>query len=80
MAKHRIDRVYCCPEKVRNEFIERWKSKNWNEKEDSDDIAFWDQQQEEYLEHLPNHVGMFDFEDEAVEEDTMALWGKEGTI
>ena len=30
MVKHQIDRVYCYPEKVKNEIIEQRKSKNWN--------------------------------------------------
>ena len=48
------------------------KSNNWNEKEDSDDIAFWDHNKEDYLEHLLNHGGEFDFGDE-VEEGMMEI-------
>ena len=73
MTKHKIDRFFCFPEKLRNEFIEQCKSKNWNEKKNSDDISFWEQKKEEYLEHLPNHGGMFDFDYEW-EEDTLVLW------
>ena len=60
IVKHWIDCVYCCLERVKNEFIERRKSKNYNEKEDSGDIGFWDQQKDNYLEHLNNRVGVFD--------------------
>ena len=56
------------------EFIEQWKIKNWNKKEYSDNIDFWDHHKEEYLELLPNHAGMFDFDDE-VEQDTLAVVG-----
>ena len=51
--------MYCCPEKVKVEFMERWKNKKWNEKEDRDDIAFWEQQKVEYLEENPTHLGIF---------------------
>ena len=44
MDKHHMARIYCCPEKVKREFMRRKKDKNWNKKEDRDDIMFWDQQ------------------------------------
>ena len=58
MAKHRICRIYCCPVKVLNEFMERWKNKSWSEEEeeDRDDIEFWEQQKKEYLEQNPTHI------------------------
>ena len=79
MEKHQIYRVYCCPDKVKNGFAEQWKSKNLNEKEESDDIAFWYQHKDKYLEHLPNHEGVFEFNDE-VEDDKMVLWRQEETL
>ena len=33
--------------------------KEWTEKEDRDDIAFWEQQKVEYLEENPTHLGIF---------------------
>jgi hypothetical protein len=38
--------LLCCPEKVKMEFleIERWRKKAWSEKEDRNDMAFWEQQ------------------------------------
>ena len=41
IAKHRLSRIYCCPEKVKFEFLDRWKRKAWSDKEDRDDIAFF---------------------------------------
>ena len=40
MEKNRIEHVYCCPDKVKNDFIDQCKSNNWNKKEDLDDIEF----------------------------------------
>ena len=50
IVKHRLSRIYCCPEKVKFEFLDRWKRKAWSDKEDRDDIAFWEQQKKEYLQ------------------------------
>ena len=49
MAKHRMARIYCCPEKVKRWFMRRKKDKDWNKKEDWDDIMFWDQHKKVYL-------------------------------
>ena len=56
MAKHRLSRIYCSPEKVRVEFMERWKRHAWSDKEDRDDVEFWVNQRKEYLEENPTHV------------------------
>ena len=50
MAKHRLGRIYCDREKVKREFIFRWKNQKFIEKEDTDNIEFWEQQKEEYLD------------------------------
>ena len=39
--------------------MRRKKDKYWNEKEDRDDIMFWDQQKKVYLEDNPTHTEMF---------------------
>ena len=49
MAKHRISRIYCCPVKVLNDFMERRKKNAWSAEEDRNDIEFWEQQKDEYL-------------------------------
>ena len=59
MAKHRMARIYCCPEKLKREFMRRKKDKDWNEKKDRDDILFWDQHKKVYLEENPTHPEMF---------------------
>ena len=51
--------MYCCQEKVKNEFVERWKNKMWDENEDRDDIEFWEQQKMEYLQDNPTHAEIF---------------------
>ena len=58
IVKHRLSRIYCCPEKVKFEFLDRWKRKAWSDKEDRDDIAFWEQQKKEYLQLNPTHHQM----------------------
>ena len=39
--------------------MRRKKDKDWNEKEDRDDIMFWEQQEKVYLEENPTHAEMF---------------------
>ena len=39
--------------------MRRKKDKDWIEKEDWDDIMFWDQQKKVYLEDNPIHAEMF---------------------
>ena len=65
-AKHRLSRIYCDPKKVKAEFLERRKNKSWSEEEDRDDLEFWNQQKNEYLQQNPTHTLMFD---EAFEAD-----------
>ena len=59
-AKHRLSRLYCDPKKVKAEFLERRKNKSWSEEEDRDDLEFWNQQKNEYLQQNPTHTLMFD--------------------
>ena len=33
-----------------------WKQDAWSDKEDRDDVEFWEQQQKEYLEFNPTHA------------------------
>ena len=44
LAKHRIARIYCEKEKVKQEFLRQWKGKLFGEKEDRDDVEFWHQE------------------------------------
>ena len=46
------------------EFLERWRKKLWSNDDDCDDVAFWDQQKEEYLNENPSHEAMFAGEEE----------------
>ena len=40
--------------------MERSKNKNWSEdNNDRDDVEFWEQQKQEYLQSNPSHAGMF---------------------
>ena len=64
MAKHRLNRIYCDREKVKQEFMMRWRNKQFSEKEDRDDIEFWEQQKQEYLDINPTHDGLFQTTDE----------------
>ena len=75
MAKHRVPQIYCCPKKMKNEVMRRWKNNAWNEKEGRNDALFWDHQKKQYLEENPTHAQMFaEFEAEAENED------EDGTI
>ena len=59
LAKHRIARIYCDKEKVKTEFLRRWKGKLFGENEDRDDVEFWHQERGIYLEEFPQHEGIF---------------------
>ena len=59
LAKHRIARIYCDKEKVRSEFLRRWKGKLFGENEDRDDVAFWHQEMGIYLVEFPEHDAIF---------------------
>lgn len=39
-----------------HEFLDRWKKNLWSEKEDRDDVEFWEQQKREFLEHNPTYI------------------------
>ena len=69
MAKHRMTRMYCCPIKVRNEFMDRFKAKRWLDGEDRDDIEFWEQEKQRYLNEFPHNTGVF--EDDGDGDDAM---------
>ena len=69
MAKHRMSRIYCCPEKVKREFIERFKKNAWSNEQDRDDIEFWEQQKLEYLEENPTHKDLFEEDENESDED-----------
>ena len=56
MGKHHISRIYYCPVKVLNEFMERWKNKSRSIEEDRDDIEFWEQQKQEFLQDNPTYI------------------------
>ena len=64
MVKHRLSRIYCDREKVKQEFIHRFYNDLFSEKEDRDNIEFWDKQKEEYLEINPTHAETFTETDE----------------
>ena len=60
MAKHRLNQIYCDREKVKQEFMMRWRNKQFSEKEDRDHIEFWEQQKQEYLDINPTHDGLYE--------------------
>ena len=76
MGKHRQARVYCDKEKVKTEFLRRWKEKDWRNDDDRDyrdDLDFWKQEKDElFLKELPQHEGLFEgleLNDDSDEED-----------
>ena len=36
--------------------MERWHKKAWSKEEDRDDVEFWEQQKEEFLQQNPAYV------------------------
>ena len=65
MSKHRLSRIYCCRKRViAPEFLERWRKKLWSNDDDRNDVAFWNQQKEEYLNISSIHEAMFAGEEE----------------
>ena len=69
LGKHRLARIYCNKEKVQKEFVRRWKENDWRHSDDRDDLDFWKQEKESFLNDLPHHKGMFDGLDSDDEED-----------
>ena len=41
------------------EFLDRREKKMWSENDDRNDVQFWKDQKEEYLEDNPSHASMF---------------------
>ena len=76
IAKHCMARVYCCKHKVLLEFLRRWKSKKFGEKEDRDDLEFWEQEKNIFLEEFPQHDGIFD----GLETDESGFKSTEATV
>ena len=60
MGKHRLAQVYCDKEKVKKEFLRRWKEKDWRDNDDRDDLDFWKQERELLLTDLHQHEGLFE--------------------
>ena len=60
MAKHRLNRIYCFPRMAKKESLEKHNKKEWSEKEDRDDLVFWDQKKREYLKENPILSVFFD--------------------
>ena len=62
-----MNRIYYCPLVVKKEFIKRYSKKEWSDKQNQDDLAFWDQQKSEYLKENPTHVALLEGLDEGCE-------------
>ena len=62
-----MNRIYCCPLTTKKYFIERHSKKEWSDKQDRDDLAFWDQQEREYLKENPTHLALFEGLEEGAE-------------
>ena len=71
LGKHRLARIYCNKEKVQKEFVRRWKENDWRHSDDRDDLDFWKQEKESFLNDLPQHKGMFDGLDSDDDEDNV---------
>ena len=51
------------------QFMERWKNKSRSEEVDRDDVEFWEQQKEEYLQQNPTHATLAIAEMEANDDE-----------
>ena len=51
-------------------FVRRWKENDWRHSDDRDDLDFWKQEKESFLNDLPQHKGIFDGLDSDDEEDS----------
>ena len=59
IAKHRMQRIHCCPQKVKALYLKRKRANDWDEKTERDDNSFLEAEKEIYLTKFPENVGMF---------------------
>ena len=69
IAKHRMQRIYCCPKKVHKEFMTRWNNNDWDDSEDREDLSFLEKEKKIYLEMYPENVGLFEEEESVIDVD-----------
>lgn len=68
MGKHRLHRIHCSIPRVKQLFLERWKSNNWDEKEERDDQEFLEVEKEI---HLTMFLGTACLLEDEVNEDSV---------
>jgi hypothetical protein len=63
VAKHRMQRIYCCPKKVQKLYLEREQTSSWNDDGERDDKEFLEIEKKIYLEMFPDNTRVFGEED-----------------
>jgi hypothetical protein len=69
ITKHRLGRIYCDIELVKELYMKRWRNNDWDEKEERDAAEFLEIEKEIHLKLFPNSTSLFDGEDEEGEAD-----------
>ena len=65
-----MNRIYCCPKKVKKIYLKRKGKGKYDEGEEHDDQRFLDVEKKIYLEMFPHNQGVFDEdEDESGDKD-----------
>ena len=69
IAKHRMNRIYCCPKKVQKLYLKRKKEGNWNEDEERDDQTFLDMEKKMYKDLFPLNEEVFSGDEGSQDDD-----------
>ena len=56
IAKYPMQRIYCCPQKVKALYFKRKKTNDWDEKNERDDNSFLEAEKEIYLPEFPQKI------------------------
>ena len=68
MCKHRLHRIHCSIPRVKQLFLERWKAKDWKEKDERDDKEFLEVEKEIHLKMFPENAKLMREEERTEDE------------
>ena len=71
IAKHRLQRIYCCEKQVHEEYMRRLQEKDWDEKMDREDLRFLREEKKVYLEMFPDNADMFEEDNESEDDESV---------
>ena len=71
IAKHHLQRIYCCNKQVHKKYMQTLKGKDWGEKEDREDFLFLREEEKVYLDIVPYNVNIFDGDNESKDDESV---------